>query len=311
MNINPQISIVSPVYRGEKMVGELVRRNVESVSTITDDYEIILVNDASPDKSWDEIVKQCTINPKVKGINLSRNFGQHYAITAGLHYAKGDWVVVMDCDLQDRPEEIPNLYKKAQEGFDIVYARRVFRKDKFFKRLSSTLFHGVYNWLSGLKTDKTIANFGIYKRCVIDEYNRMPEMARSFTSLVKYLGFKDTAIDVEHANRAEGRSSYNLYKLFKLSFDVIVSNSNKPLRMAIGLGFGMSVLAFLLALYNLIAKWVGIIIVPGYTTTVFSIWFVGGLLLFVIGILGLYIGKIFDQVKGRQLFIVRDKLNLE
>lgn len=311
MNNNPHISIVSPVYRGEKMVAELVRRNVESVSTITDDYEIILVNDASPDKSWDEIVKQCTINPKVKGINLSRNFGQHYAITAGLHYAKGDWVVVMDCDLQDKPEEIPNLYKKAQEGFDIVYARRVARKDKFFKRLSSTLFHWVYNWLSGLKTDKTIANFGIYKRCVIDEYNKMPEMARSFPSLVKCVGFKDTAIEVEHADRMDGKSSYNLYKLFKLSFDVIVSNSNKPLRMAIGLGFGMSVLAFLLALYNVIAKCVGIIIVPGYTTTVFSIWFVGGLLLFVMGILGLYIGKIFDQVKGRQLFIVRDKLNLE
>ena len=311
MNNNPHISIVSPVYRGEKMVAELVRRNVESVSTITDDYEIILVNDASPDKTWDEIVKQCTINPKVKGINLSRNFGQHYAITAGLHYAKGDWVVVMDCDLQDKPEEIPNLYKKAQEGFDIVYARRVARKDKFFKRLSSTLFHWVYNWLSGLKTDKTIANFGIYKRCVIDEYNKMPEMARSFPSLVKGVGFKDTAIEVEHADRMDGKSSYNLYKLFKLSFDVIVSNSNKPLRMAIGLGFGMSVLAFLLALYNVIAKCVGIIIVPGYTTTVFSIWFVGGLLLFVMGILGLYIGKIFDQVKGRQLFIVRDKLNLE
>ena len=311
MNNNPHISIVSPVYRGEKMVAELVRRNVESVSTITDDYEIILVNDASPDKSWDEIVKQCTINPKVKGINLSRNFGQHYAITAGLHYAKCDWVVVMDCDLQDKPEEIPNLYKKAQEGFDIVYARRVARKDKFFKRLSSTLFQWVYNWLSGLKTDKTIANFGIYKRCVIDEYNKMPEMARSFPSLVKCVGFKDTAIEVEHADRMDGKSSYNLYKLFKLSFDVIVSNSNKPLRMAIGLGFGMSVLAFLLALYNVIAKCVGIIIVPGYTTTVFSIWFVGGLLLFVMGILGLYIGKIFDQVKGRQLFIVRDKLNLE
>lgn len=307
---NPHISIVSPVYRGEKMVAELVRRNVESVSTITDDYEIILVNDASPDNSWDEIVKQCAANPKVKGINLSRNFGQHYAITAGLHYAKGDWVVVMDCDLQDRPEEIPNLYRKAQEGFDIVYARRVARKDKFFKRLSSTLFHWVYNWLSGLKADKTIANFGIYKRCVIDEFNKMPERARSFPSLVSYLGFKDTAIDVEHAERAVGRSSYNLYKLFKLSFDVIVSNSNKPLRLAVGLGFGMSAISFLLAVYNVIAKWVGIIQVPGYTTTMFSIWFVGGLLLLVMGILGLYIGKIFDQVKGRQLFIVKDLANI-
>lgn len=310
MNKLPHISIVSPVYRGEKMVAELVRRNVESVTTITDDYEIILVNDASPDNSWEEIVKQCENNPKVKGINLSRNFGQHYAITAGLHYAKGDWVVVMDCDLQDKPEEIPNLYKKAQEGFDIVYARRVVRKDNFFKRLSSMLFHWVYNWLSGLQTDKTVANFGIYKHCVIEEFNKMSERARSFPSLVTYLGFRDAAIDVEHAERAEGKSSYNLYKLFKLSFDVIVSNSNKPLRMAVGLGFGMAALSFLLALYNLIAKWIGIIQVEGFTTTIFSIWFVGGVMLLVMGILGLYMGKIFDQVKGRQLFVVRDVINI-
>lgn len=305
-----KLSIVSPVYRGEKMVAELVRRNVESVTTITDDYEIILVNDASPDNSWEEILKQCESNPKVKGINLSRNFGQHYAITAGLHYAKGDWVIVMDCDLQDKPEEIPNLYKKAQEGFDIVYARRVVRKDNFFKRLSSMLFHWVYNWLSGLQTDKTVANFGIYKHCVIEEFNKMPERARSFPSLVTYLGFRDAAIDVEHAERAEGKSSYNLYKLFKLSFDVIVSNSNKPLRMAVGLGFGMAAFSFLLALYNLIAKWIGIIQVEGFTTTIFSIWFVGGVMLFVMGILGLYMGKIFDQVKGRQLFVVRDVINI-
>lgn len=307
---NPHISIVSPVYRGEKMVAELVRRNMESLSTITDDYEIILVNDASPDNSWEEIVKQCALNPKVKGINLSRNFGQHFAITAGLNYAKGDWVVVMDCDLQDRPEEIPNLYKKAQEGFDIVYARRAARKDGFMKRMSSKIYHGVFNWLSGLKSDSAIANFGIYKHCVIDEFNKMPERARSFPSLVQYLGFKDTFIDVEHASRAEGKSSYNLHKLLKLSFDVIVSNSNKPLRLAVGLGFGMAVVSFLLAVYNVIAKWAGIIRVPGYTTTLFSIWFVGGLILFVMGVLGLYLGKIFDQVKGRQLFVVKDKVNI-
>lgn len=292
------------------MVAELVRRNVESVRAITDDYEIILVNDASPDNSWEEIVKQCELNPNVKGINLSRNFGQHFAITAGLNYAKGDWVVVMDCDLQDRPEEIPNLYKKAQEGFDIVYARRADRKDGFMKRMSSKLYHGVFNWLSGLKSDSAIANFGIYKQSVIDEFNKMPERARSFPSLVQYLGFKDTAIDVEHASRAEGRSSYNLHKLLKLSFDVIVSNSNKPLRLAVGLGFGMAAVSFLLAVYNVIARWVGIIRVPGYTTTLFSIWFVGGLILFVMGVLGLYLGKIFDQVKGRQLFVVRDKINV-
>lgn len=310
MNTNPHISIISPVYKGEKMVAELVRRNVECLNSISEDYEIILVNDASPDNSWAEIIKQCTANPKVKGINLSRNFGQHYAISAGLHYATGEWVVVMDCDLQDRPEEIPNLYQKAQEGFDIVYARRAARKDTFIKKGSSALFYRVFRHLSGIQSDKAVANFGIYHKRVIEEFNKMPEQSRFFPSQIKYLGFKDTSIDVEHNERPEGKSSYSLLKRFKLGLDVIVSNSNKPLRFAVGLGFGMSALSFLLALYNVIAKWVGVISVPGYTTTVFSIWFVGGLLLFVMGIMGLYIGKIYDQVKGRQLFIVKDKVNL-
>lgn len=305
-----RISVVSPVYRGEHMVADLVRRNVESVKSITEDYEIILVNDASPDGSWAEIVKQCAYNPKVKGINLSRNFGQHYAISAGLHYATGEWVVVMDCDLQDRPEEIPNLYRKAQEGFDIVYARRAIRKDSFLKKGTSALFYRVFRHLSGIQSDKAVANFGIYHKRVIEEFNKMPEQSRFFPSQIKYLGFKDTSIDVEHNERSEGKSSYSLLKRFKLGFDVIVSNSNKPLRFAVGLGFGMSALSFLLALYNVVAKWAGVIQVPGYTTTVFSIWFVGGLLLLVMGIMGLYIGKIYDQVKGRQLFIVKDKVNL-
>lgn len=306
-----KLSIVSPVYRAEKMVHMLVERIVKSVTTITDSYEIILVNDASPDASWQMIERECAQNKSVKGINLSRNFGQHYAITAGLSFAKGEWVVVMDCDLQDRPEEIPALYQKAQEGYDIVYARRVDRQDKGLKKLSSTLFHKVFDWLSGSKTDKTIANFGIYNQCVIAEYNKMPERARSFSSLINYLGFTQATVNVQHAERAEGKSSYNLYKLLKLSFDVIISNSNKPLRMAVGLGFTMSALSFLLALYNVVARLVGFISFPGYTTTVFSIWFVGGLMLFVMGILGLYIGKIFDQVKGRQLFVVKDKVNIE
>lgn len=310
MQTSPHISIVSPVYKGERMVAELVRRNVESICSLTDDYEIILVNDASPDNSWSEIVRQCAENPRVKGINLSRNFGQHYAITAGLRYATGEWVIVMDCDLQDRPEEIPNLYRKAQEGFDIVYARRAVRKDGFVKKSTSALFYRVFRRLSGMESDKAVANFGIYHKRVIEEFNRMPEQSRFFPSQIRYLGFKDTAIDVEHSERSEGKSSYSLMKRFKLGFDVVVSNSNKPLRFAVGLGFCMSALSFLLALYNVIAKWAGVIQVPGYTTTVFSIWFVGGLLLLVMGIMGLYIGKIYDQVKGRQLFIVKDKVNL-
>ena len=289
----------------------LVERIVKTVSTITEDYEIILVNDASPDASWQMIEQECALNNKVKGINLSRNFGQHYAITAGLHYAKGEWVVVMDCDLQDRPEEIPALYQKALEGYDIVYARRKQRQDKWLKRMSSKVFNAVLNWLSGSNKDNEVANFGIYHHNVIHEYNKISEYARSFGSLIRYLGFKTTAIDVQHASRAEGKSSYTLRRLLKLTFDVIISNSNKPLRMAVGLGFGMSAVSFLLALYNVVARIIGIISFPGYTTTVFSIWFVGGLMLFVMGILGLYIGKIFDQVKGRPNYIVRDKLNID
>ena len=311
MPSNIKVSVVSPVYRAEKMVHMLVERIVKSVSTITEDYEIILVNDASPDASWQMIEQECAIDKRVKGINLSRNFGQHYAITAGLSYAKGEWVVVMDCDLQDRPEEIPALYQKALEGYDIVYARRVDRHDKGLKKFSSTLFHKTFDWLSGSNTDKTIANFGIYKQCVITEFNKMPERSRAFHILMDYLGFHIAVVDIQHAERAEGKSSYNLSKLLKLTLDVIISNSNKPLRMAVGLGFGMSVFSFLLASYNVIARLVGLISFPGYTTTVFSIWFVGGLLLFVLGIIGLYIGKIFDQVKGRQLYIIRDRVNIE
>lgn len=306
-----KISIVSPVYKGEKMVDELVRRIKDSTSKVSEDYEIILVNDASPDGSWHEIEKQCALDRRVKGIDLSRNFGQHYAITAGVSYAQGEWTVVMDCDLQDRPEEIPALYAKAMEGYDIVLARRMHRKDGFFKRLSSTLFSAVFAWLSGTKRDKTIGNYGIYHHKVIEAYNEVKECARSFGSVLYYLGFRRATIDVEHSGRAEGKSSYTLRKLLKLSFDVIISNSNKPLRMTAVGGFAMSAVSLMVALYNVVAHMAGLIKVAGFTTTVFSIWFVGGMILFVLGIIGLYIGKTFDQVKGRPLFVVREEINIE
>ena len=305
-----RISIVSPVYKAEKIVSELVRQLHENLSKITDNYEIILVNDCSPDNSWEAIIVECSKDQRVKGLDLSRNFGQHYAITAGLTYAKGDWVVVMDCDLQDRPEEIPNLYNKAQESWDIVFAQRTKRKDNFFKRATSKLFRDILGSLSGIKSDNT-ANFGIYNSKVVNEYNKMKEYARSFSSLIRYLGFKSCVIDVKHGERLEGKSTYSFIKLAKLAFDIILSNSNKPLKWTVAIGFLISFVSFLLAFYNIIARIIGFIQIPGYTTTIFSIWFVGGMILFVLGILGLYIGKIFDQVKGRQLFVVREAVNLE
>ena len=217
----------------------------------------------------------------------------------------------MDCDLQDRPDEIPNLYKKTQEGYDIVFARRVNRKDRFTKRLYSMLFYSVYMYMSGITADKSIANFGIYHAKVIDEYNKMKEVARSFPTLVQYLGFKSCAIDVKHSERIEGNSTYTISKLFALAGNIIISNSNKPLKLTIKLGFLISIFSFIIAFYNLIAFFIGMIKVPGFTTTVFSIWFVGGLIITILGIVGLYIDKIFNQVKGRQLFIVSDLKNIE
>ena len=307
---NILISVVSPVYRAEKIIEELVIQLKENLITITDNFEIILVNDSSPDNSWTKILTECDKDNRIKGIDLSRNFGQHYAISAGLKYASGDWIVVMDCDLQDRPDEIPRLYKKAMEGWDIVQARRTQRKDGFFKRQSSKIFHFVFSFLSGIDSDNTIANFGIYHSKVINEFNKMRESSRSFPSLLNQLGFRRTSEDVIHSERFEGNTTYNLSKLINLSLDVILSNSNKPLKLAVKLGFLISFLSFLLAAYNLFAHFSGMIKVEGFTSTIFSIWFVGGLILLVLGVMGLYIGKIFDQVKERQLFIVREERNI-
>jgi len=311
MKNNVHISIVSPVYKAEEIVEELVKQVIANVSKITDEFEIILVNDCSPDSSWLKIEQECMKDKRVKGISLSRNFGQHYAISAGLNYTNGEYVVVMDCDLQDVPDEIPNLYSKAVEGWDIVYARRVDRQDKFFKKLSSKLFYKLFNYLSGSDFDSAIGNFGIYHKKVIEEFNKMNEYARDFSMLIRYLGFKFCTIDVKHSNRLHGKSSYSISKLFNLSLDIILSNSNKPLKLTTKIGFVISIISLFLAMYNIIAKFLNLIDLPGYTTTVFSIWFIGGLVLFVLGIIGIYVGKIFDQVKGRQLYIISKEINIK
>lgn len=304
------LSIVSPVYMGEKMLEELVRRIHEAVRPLTSNYEIVLVNDCSPDQSWKKITEICERDKQVKGINLSRNFGQPYAITAGLSYAKGDYVAVIDCDLQNKPEDLPAMYRKALEGYDIVSARRVVREDTFLKRMSSAVFHRVYDFLSGFETDKAVAEFGIYSQKIVRVYCSIPEYSRSFVELIHTLGFKKATVDVLHDHRLEGKSSYNLYRLLKLSFNSIISNSNRPLYIAVSLGLMMSLLSFMMAIYNIFAKFIGLNEVVGYTSTIFSIWFVGGILLFMMGVLGLYIGKIFDQVKGRPVFIVSETLNI-
>ncbi len=307
---NILLSIVSPVYRGEKMTEELVRRISESVGSITERYEIILVNDASPDNSWNVIRKECEKDSRVKGINLSRNFGQHYAITAGLSYAKGEWVVVMDCDLQDRPEEIPNLYNKAIEGYDSVFAQRINRSDSWLKRMSSKLFYKFFSYMTETRQDASVANFGIYNRKVVESILSMGDKMRYFPTQVQWVGFRKYYMPVEHDSRLEGKSSYSLKKLFRLAFDTIVSFSDKPLRLTMKIGAVITIASFLIGLIYLIRYFSGHIAVMGYASLIISLWFICGILVFLIGVVGLYLGKTFNQTKGRPTFIVDDKINI-
>lgn len=305
------LSVVSPVYRGEKMVAELVRRNVEALSTITDDYEIILVNDASPDNSWAAIEAACKNNPRVKGLNLSRNFGQHYAITAGLSYASGEWVVVMDCDLQDRPEEIPNLYKKAQDGYESVLAQRIQRSHGWFKKLGSKMFYKVFSYLTETQQDSSVANFGIYNHKVIDAVLSMGDAMRYFPTQIQWVGFRKAYLPIQHDERAEGKSTYNLSRLFKLAFDTIISFSDRPMRLMVQMGLLVTLAAFIVGIVFIVRYCLGLIEVMGFASLIISLWLLGGIIISLIGVVGIYLGKLFEKAKERPTFIVNDKCNIE
>jgi len=242
----------------------------------------------------------------VKGIDLSRNFGQIRAITAGLHYADGEWVVVMDCDLQDKPEEIGRLYNKAQEGYDVVFSRRAIRKDTLFKKLSSKAFYWIYGTFTAGAIDNSICNFSISRRMVMDNYKRMGDQNRAFIPFIKWMGFKSATVAIDHAERASGKSSYTTRKQIRLALEIVTTQSNKPLVLSIKVGFTISLLAFLYAVYMIIRYLFYDMSVAGWTSTIVSIYFVGGIILAQLGILGLYIGFVFDQTKGRPIFIVRE-----
>lgn len=305
----PLISVVSPVYRAEALIAELVRRTVASVSTLTADFEVILVDDRSPDDSWERLHRAAASDPRIRAIRLSRNFGQHKAITAGLTHCRGEWVVVMDCDLQDQPEEIPQLFAKAQEGYDLVFARRVERQDTFLKRFFSRAFYRVLSYLTETHQDPAIANFGIYHRKVVQAVLAMKDSIRYFPTMVRWVGFRIAAVPVEHAGRGGGTSSYNFRRLTHLALDIMLSYSDKPLRLAVKLGLAVSSLAFLLAMIMLVRFLRGEIGVLGYTSLIISIWLFSGIIISVLGMVGLYIGKTFEQVKERPLFLIDEVVN--
>ena len=302
------ISIVSPVYRAEKILPILVSEINLVMERIGEDYEIILVDDRSPDNSWEVMKVLSSQNPKIKSIRLSRNFGQHSAIFAGLTKAKGDWVVVMDCDMQDQPKEIAKLYKKALEGYDIVLGQRENRKDKFLKKLSSKLFYKVFNYLSGANFDNNVANFGIYHQKTIKSILDMGDYVKFFSLFINWIGFKSVSIPIEHGEREEGKSTYSVGRLFKQAFNVIISFSDKPLRLFINFGLSISILSFVLGIYYLYLSITHKITQPGFSSLILSIWFLSGIIISCIGIVGVYLGKTFDQAKGRPTFIIDEEV---
>ncbi|WP_327606610.1 glycosyltransferase family 2 protein [Virgibacillus tibetensis] len=303
---HPLISVVVPVYGCESCLTELCSRIKTTIDQIPANYEIILVNDASPDEAWNTIKKLSKQDDRIRGIDLARNFGQHHAITAGLDVTSGDWIVVMDCDLQDQPEEISTLYEKALHGYEVVFGNRAERQDSWLKKKSSQLFYRVYDFFTGHSSDHTIANFSISSRKVVEGFRRMQEQNRFFPLFIQWMGYKTAAVPVEHNARKEGKTSYNLKKLVTLATDAIIAQSNKPLRLSIQFGFLISSVSFLYGMYLFARYFFLSEPVHGWTSVMVSIYFIGGLIFFNFGVLGLYIGKIFNETKARPLYLIRE-----
>ena len=309
MNENPHISIVSPVYRAELFVEKLVSEIEKAVQSLNVTYEIVLVDDRSPDNSWGKMKQISAQNPNVKSIRLSRNFGQHPAIIAGLSHANGEWIVVMDCDLQDQPKEIIKLYEKAKEGFDVVLARRENRRDGFFKKLFSKIYTQLFNYLSDANFNNEIANFGIYNKKAIKSVLHIGDYIKAFPLFVYFVGFNTCAISVDHAERDSGTSSYTFAKSISLAFNAIISYSNKPLKIFVKFGMTLSFFAFIFGIYTIYEYLNSKITVSGYSSLIVSIWFLSGIIITVIGVVGIYVGKVFEQTKNRPAFLVDEIIN--
>lgn len=302
------ISVVIPVYGCRKAIPELYKRLTDVLSGMTENYEIILVNDHCPQNSWEEIEKLCAVDRRVVGLEMARNFGQMKAIAAGMDYSSGDLVAVMDCDLQDAPEEIPRLYEKLLEGYDVVFARRMQRKDPFFRRLISRVFYKVYSVATDGRYDPSLSNFSIMTRQVADEYCSMREIHRAFGMYIKWLGFRHGYIDVEHHDRYAGKSSYSLKKRVDYALEILTSQSDKLLRLIVKMGLWIAFLSFI-AVAVTIARYFILHIPQGYTSLFAVVFMMGGLILAAVGVVGIYVGNIFMESKHRPLYVVRTVLN--
>ena len=307
-----EISVVSPCYGAPTLLKQLVEQITETVSQLTDSYEIILVEDCSPDNSRDIIREICAADQHVKGVFLSRNFGQQSALNAGYDVAQGNYVVTLDCDLQNPPSQIRDLYSKAKEGYDIVYATRQHRPDTFFMTKGSQVFNSLMGFLTDTQQDKAVAEFAIFSHKVIDAMAKMGDYRRYYPLMTQWVGFKTAKVDVEHAVRTDGKkSSYSIKKRIELAVSTAVSFSTKSLRLIVYFGTVITLLAIIAAIILVIKTMYMDEEVSGWTTLFVSMWFIAGIMIMIMGIIAVYIGSIFDEVKHRPSYLISEKLNFE
>jgi len=309
LNSTIEISIISPVYKAENLIDKLVERIIESVSKLTDNFEVILVEDNGPDNSWKKIKENCTKYPFVKGIKLSKNCGQQHALQAGLDASKGKYVITMDCDLQDQPEEIYKLLNKAKEGYEIVAASRENRKDDFVKKIASKWFYAVLSYLTETNQDNTVANFVCYNRKAVEAMKLIGDSNRYYPMLQQLVGFNYAKVSIQHAEREDGKSSYSMKKRLKLAINTILTFSDKPLRLTVKMGVLLSFLSVIAAITLVIMYLLGDYRTDGWASLALLLSFFSGAIISVLGMVGLYVGKIFESVKNRPTYIVNEIIN--
>lgn len=304
-----KISIVIPIYNEEETLPELHRRLTNAVPQLTaDNYEIIFVDDGSKDHSWQVITTLSKNDPHIKAIKFSRNFGHHIAITAGMDYATGDAVVLMDGDLQDQPEEIVKLYTHFLKGFDVVFGIRKERRHSFVKVFTSKLFIYFINKVIGTEVPINSNIFRIMSRRVVDHLNKLRERDRFITGLISYIGFKQVGIEVVHGERYAGQTKYSWFKLFKLALNTITAFSSKPLQLASLLGTLISGVSFLAIIYLVFLRITFSVVFSGWTSIMVLILFMGGIQMLLLGILGEYVGRNYAESQHRPLYIIDETI---
>tara|TARA_B110001452_G_scaffold198329_1_gene168295 strand:+ start:6782 stop:7717 length:936 start_codon:yes stop_codon:yes gene_type:complete len=310
MSDYPKISIVVPVYGAEGNIHELSARIDQAMNDITENYELIYIEDDSPDNSWNEILAVSTNNKAIKAVKLSRNFGQHNAISAGMEIANGDYVILMDCDLQHDPVYIIDLYNKTKEGNDVVYTKTNIRNHGFFKNITAKLYYKFVKFISDFDMDPNIGSYSILSRKVVDAFNQYNDYRKAYLWALKWAGFKSAVIEIDHNKRFAGNSSYSFKKLLTHALNVTTANSNKLLYLSVYLGIGTSIMSFF-----------GVIIIvyryfyngglEGWSSLMVMLMFFSGLILTAIGVTGVYLAKVFEQTKGRPRYLISEKINFD